>query len=264
MSKSCSFSSLQRFFSNIYSILQETDKKIIETWCEIPKITSFKNFGKSELIDFLGKFEFISIKKGNYIYYVVINKILFIIDCIKFLQVDIKHLSEILDYSGFETLIKEILSRNNYRSITNFRFSDESKSRSENSQKRYEIDVIGIYYKYLLIIDAKQWKRKDTYGLLNKAATKQYQRMITLKKNAVVFAKLVKEILGEDANLKKHLPLNLIPIMVTLEDNSIKLNDNQVPLVSIYELNAFLHELPNNLQYFKTIQVESVILHKKG
>ena len=263
MSKLYSFSSLRRFFSNIYCILQETDKNIVETWWEIPKITFLKNFGKSELLDFLGKFEFISIKKGNYIYYVVINKILFIIDCIKFLQFDIKYLSEILDYSGFETLIKEILSRNNYRSLTNFRFSDNTKSLSEKSQKRYEIDVIGIYYKYLLIIDAKQWKRKDTYGLLNKAATKQYHRMVMLKKNPEVFAKLVTRILGEDANLKKHLPLILIPFMVTLEDNNIKLNDNQVPLVSIYELNAFLHELPNNLHYFKTIKVKSVFLHEK-
>jgi hypothetical protein len=263
MSKLYSYSSLQRFFSNIYCILQETDKKIVETWCEIPKITFLKNFSKSELIDFLGKFEFISVKKGNYIYYIVINKILFIIDCIKYLQLDIKNLSEILDYNGFETLIKEILSKNSYRPITNFRFSDKSKSRSKNSQKRYEIDVIGIHYKYMLIIDVKQWKHKDTYGLLNKAATKQYHRMLALKQNPEVFAKLVTEILGEEPNLKKHLPFVLIPIMVTLEDNSIKLNDNQVPLVSIYELNVFIYELPNNLHYFNTIQVESVFYKKE-
>ncbi len=262
MSKLYSYSSLQRFFSNIYCLLQETDKNIIETWCEIPKITFLKNFNKFELIDFLGMFEFISVKKGNYIYYVVINKILFIIDSIKYLQYDIKDLSEILDYNGFETLIKEILSKSSYRSLTNFRFSDKSKSRSENSQKRYEIDVIGIYYKYILIIDAKQWKHRDTYSLLNKAATKQYHRILALKQNPGVFTKLITEILGEEPNLKKHLPFVLIPIIVTIEDNSIKLNDNQVPLVSIYELNAFLHELPNNLHYFKTIQIESVFYKK--
>ena len=258
MSKLYSHSSLQRFFSDIYCVLQETDKIIIEAWYEIRQINFLENFSKPELIDFLGKFEFISVKKGNYINYVVINKILFIIDCIKYLQFDIKHLSEILNYGGFETLIKEILCRNNYRTITNFRFSDKSKSRMENSQKRYEIDVIGIYYKYILIIDAKQWKRRDTYGLLNKAATKQYHRMLALKKNPEVFTKLVTEILGEEPNLKKHLPFVVIPVMVTLENNSIKLNDDQVPLVSIYELNTFLYELPNNLHYFKTIQVESI------
>ncbi|MHA1931527.1 MAG: NERD domain-containing protein [Promethearchaeota archaeon] len=264
MSKLFSYSSLKDFFNELYNILQESDIRITEIWCEIPEITFLRNFSRSELLDFLGKFEFVSVKKGNYIYYVVINKVLFIIDCIKFLQFDIKDLSEILDYNGFERLIKEILSRNNYRSITNFRFSDKSKSRSENSQKRFEIDVIGIYSKYILIIDAKQWKRKDSYGLLNKAANKQYQRMVALKQNPEVFVKLLVEILGEELYHKKHLPFVLIALMATLEDNSNKLNDNQVPLVSIYELNAFLNELPNNLHYFKTIQVESVLLHKNS
>ncbi len=263
MSKLYSDSSLSRFFSEIYNILREVDNGITETWCEISKITFLKKFNQSDLIDFLGEFEFISLKKGNYIYYIVINKILFIIDCIKYLEADIKILSEILDYNGFETLIKEILSKNNYRSITNFRFFNNSKLRSEDIQKRFEIDVIGIYFKYILVIDAKQWKRRDTYGLLNKAANKQYHRILALKANPVVFAGLITDILGENPNLKKYLPFILIPVMVTLEDNSNKLNDNQVPLVSIYELNAFLEELPNNLHFFKTIQIDRVILPKK-
>ena len=263
MSKLYSDSSLSRFFSEIYNILREVDNGITETWCEISKITFLKKFNQSDLIDFLGEFEFISLKKGNYIYYIVINKILFIIDCIKYLKSDIKYLSEILDYNGFEILIKEILSKNNFLSITNFRFSNNSKLRSEDFQKRFEIDVIGIYFKYILVIDAKQWKRRDTYGLLNKAANKQYHRIVALKQNPTAFARLITEILGEEPNLKKNLPFILIPIMVTLEDNSNKLNDNQVPLVSIYELNAFLDELPNNLHYFKTMQIESVVLPKK-
>lgn len=260
MSNLYSDSSLRCFFNEIYYNLQETNKSITESWFEISIITFLKKFNKSELIDFLGKFDFISLKKGNYIYYIVINKILFIIDCIKYLKSDIKNLSELLDYNGFEKLIKEILSKNNFLPITNFRFSDNSTLRSEDSQKRFEIDVIGIYFKYILIIDAKQWKHRDTYSLLNKAGNKQYHRILALKKNPVVFGRLITEILGEEPNLKKHLPFILIPIIVTLEDNSSKLNDNQVPLVSIYELNAFLYELPNNLQYFKTTQIDSVVL----
>ena len=259
MSELYSDSSLSRFFSEIYNILRKIDKQITETWVEISQITFLNKFKQPNLIDFVGKFEFISLKKGNYIYYIVINKILFIIDCIKYLKSDIKRLSEILDYSGFETLIKEILSKNNYRAITNFRFSNNSKLKAEDFQKRYEIDIIGIYFKYILVIDAKQWKRRDTYGLLNKAANKQYQRILALKANPVVFTKLITDILGENPNLKKYLPFILIPVMVTLEDNSNKLNDNQVPLVSIYELNAFLDELPFNLQFFKTIQIDKVI-----
>ena len=256
-------SSLQNFFTEIHNILRETDPKIIEIWCEISKISFFNRFRKTELYDFLDRFDFISLKKGNYIYYIVINKILFIIDCIKFLKYDIAYLSEILDYSGFEALIKEILSKNNYRAITNFRFSERSKLKSNISQKRYEIDVIGIYLKYILIIDAKQWRRKDSYSSLSRAANLQYNRIKALKQNPEAFSKLITSILGEESHLKRHLPFILIPIMVTLEDNGIKLNENQIPLVSIYEFNAFLQEFPNNLHYFKSVQVDKVVLQKK-
>ncbi|MFW9823897.1 MAG: NERD domain-containing protein [Candidatus Thorarchaeota archaeon] len=251
------YSSLRQFFSEIYHILREADKNVTEIWCEIPKIKSIINLSKFELLEFLEKFEFISIKKGNYIQYIVINKVLFIIDCINLLQFDIKDLSEILDYNGFEILVKEILSRNNYHSITNFRFSDRFGRKSGKAKKRYEIDVIGIFSKYILIIDAKQWKRRDTYNVLNKAATKQYHRILALKQNPIVFTKLFIKILGKLPNLLHQSHYILIPLMVTLEDNIIKLNDIQVPLVSIYELNAFLLELPKNLHYFKTIQIEN-------
>ena len=63
-------SSLQNFFTEIHNILRETDPKIIEIWCEIPKISFFNRFRKTELYDFLDRFDFISLKKGNYIYYI--------------------------------------------------------------------------------------------------------------------------------------------------------------------------------------------------
>ncbi|MHA2393281.1 MAG: hypothetical protein ACXAEX_15175 [Promethearchaeota archaeon] len=222
-----------------------------------------KEFRKLELIEFLSNFQFISIKKGNYIYYIVINKILFIIECISFLKYDISNVSKILDFNGFEKLIKELLAKNNYHTVVNFRFSEISKNESQTSQKRYEIDVIGIYLNYVLLIDAKQWKRKDSYGALNKAANLQYNRTKALKRNLDVFSHLVLQFLGDSSNLKKYLPFTLVPIMVTLEDNSSKLNENQVPLVSIYEFNAFLQELPNNLQYFKSVQIAKVITKEK-
>ncbi|MFW9879703.1 MAG: hypothetical protein ACFFG0_42050 [Candidatus Thorarchaeota archaeon] len=256
-------SSLQNFFTEIYHILREADSKVNEIWCEISKISFFQGLGKTDMYEFLESFEFISIKKGNYIQYIAIDKILFIINCIKFLRYDIVHLSEILDYSGFEKLIKEILSRNYYQATTNFRFSWNSKLKSTISQKRFEIDVIGIYLKYILIIDAKQWRRKDSYSSLNKAAILQYNRIRALKNNPEALLKLIKSILGKEHNIKRHLPLILIPVMVTLEDNSIKLNENQIPLVSIYKFNAFLQELPKNLHYFKSIQINKLVQQRQ-
>ncbi len=256
-------SSLNLFFTEIYHILRETDTNLLEIWCEISKLPFLARFKYSKLREFLNNFEFISIKKGNYIDYIVINKILFITESINFLSSDIKNLLEIIDYSGFESLIQEILSKNNYICIKNFRFSDKSNFKSITHQKKYEVDIIGIYLKYILLIDAKQWRRRDSYSSLNKAANLQHRRALALKKNPEIFSKLIQKMLGYDINLKKQLPLILIPVMVTLEDNGIKINENQIPLVSIHELNSFVQELHHNLEYFKLMRIKKLYIQKK-
>ena len=55
----------------------------------------------------------------------------------------------------------------------------------------------------------------------------------------------------------------LIPLMVTVESNWIKINENSVPLVAILNLNSFLQEMSVNLQYFKTVMVEKIIVQKQ-
>lgn len=254
--------SLEQFYTEIYFILRETDVDIIEVWCEISKFPSLNQFNNSELRDFLNKFNFVSLKKGNYQHYIVINKILFIIDTVNILKLDIRNISEILNYDGFEALVQEILSRNNYTTQKNVRFSDKSNFKSKTSQKKYEIDIVGIYLNYVLLIDAKQWRRKDSFSSISKAADLQYQRAIALKKNPEFFSAFIQKLLGIKTKLHRRLPLILIPMMVTLEDNSIKINNNQIPLVSIYELNAFLQELQKNLYYFRVITVNKLNVQK--
>lgn len=254
---------LNQFYTEIYYILRETATNITEVWWEISQIAFLNQFSKYELKDFLNNFNFISLQRGNYQNYVVINKILFIIDTVNTLKLDIKSISEILDYDGFEALVQEILSRNNYFTMKNVRFSDKSNFKSKTSQKRYEIDIIGINLKYILIIDAKQWRRKDSFSSISKAADLQLRRAMALKKNPEFFSILLQNLLGIKTKIRKRLPFILIPMMVTLEDNSIKINNNQIPLVSIYELNSFLQELPKNLPYFNTIQINKIFVQKK-
>jgi len=264
MSNLFSQSSIKQLFLEIYGILKETDSKITEIWFEIAEITFFKNFNNSELIDFIKNFNFISIEKSNFINYIVINKIAFIIDCFKYLEFDIHKLSNLLlDYDGFEALIKAILLENNYRVIKNFRFSDRSNFKTETSQKRYEIDVIGIYQNYVLIIDAKQWKKKDSFSSINKAASLQLQRAIALKKNPETFSNLICTLLEKTHKLQSKLPFILIPLMVTLEDSSIKISEKSIPLVGIYYFNSFIQELRENLQYFKTLKVKKIFVQKQ-
>jgi hypothetical protein len=256
-------SSVKQFILEIYNLLKESNSEVTDLWLEISEIDYLRNFNELELRDFLEKFDFISIQQGNYISYIVVNKILFITMCMQFIELDINQLSYLLNYDGFEALIQEILSQNSYRTVKNFRFSDKSTLKYKTSQKRYEIDVIGIYQSFILVIDAKQWKRKDSYGAMNKAANLQYQRVVALKDNPEILSNLLQSLLGINYNMKKRLPFTLIPIMVTLETNWIKINENSVPLVGIYNLNSFLGELQVNLHYFKTVKLLKIFSQKQ-
>jgi len=257
-------SSIKHFFYNIYKILKEKDKDVVEVWSEVSDIAVLEHLDKYKLTDFLSNFEFLIREKGNYNKdYIAIDKIKFILQCITHLDFDLKSLSELLNYNGFEALISEILIKNNYTVIKNFRFSDKSNFKSKTKQGRYEVDVIGIKRNIILLIDAKQWKHRDVYSSMNKAANLQYQRVLALKKNPEKFSHLIFQLLGSSPNIKKFLPFRLIPIMVTLENNGIKTNDNKVPLISILEFNSFLQEFQIHLDYVKVIKINSVNIQSK-
>jgi len=254
---------LKQFFSEIYTLLTQKDEKVIEIWLEIPEVISLKQFNNFELKNILSNFESITITKGNYIDYIVIDKILFITESFKFLSLDIQKLSNLLDFNGFEALIKQILLKNGYNVVQNYRFSDKTDFKLNTLQNRYEIDVIGISDSQVLIIDAKKWKRKDSYSAINKAANLQLRRALALKENLDIFSNLISKLLGKPSSIKTKLPFILIPVMVTLEDNSIRISENNIPLVGIYHFNSFLQELRINLPYFNTIKINKMLIQRK-
>ncbi len=107
MSRVYSSPLIKHFFLEIYNLLKDTDSAVTEIWFEISEIEFFKDFSDFELRDFLDKFDFISIQKGNYVHYIVVNKIVFITRCLQFLELDVNHLSYLLNSDGFEALIKD-------------------------------------------------------------------------------------------------------------------------------------------------------------
>ena len=255
--------SIKQFFNEIYHILIDSTKDAIEIWCEMYDISFLKGFHELKLQEFVNNFEFISIKKGSYNNYFAVNKILFIIEAIKILKLDIKNLSNLIDYNGFEYLIQEILMKNGYRTLKNYRFSDKSYFRKKTNQTKYEIDVIGLEQNYLLLIDAKQWKKRDIYSTINKAANLQYQRAQVLQKNPEILSNLMQSLIGQKINLKIRMPLIIIPLIVTFEENWIKISENYIPLVSIYRFNSFLQELRKNLSFFRTLKISKISLQKQ-
>lgn len=255
--------SLKHFFIEIYHILLKSAKDATEIWCETYEIGFLKNLNKTALDEIINNFDFISIKKGRYTQFYSINKILFIIEAIQILGFDIKKLSNLINYSGFEQLIEEIVMRNGYITKKNFRFSDKSYYRKKMQQTKYEIDVIGWKENYLLLIDSKQWKKRNIYNALNKAANLQNQRVFILKKNPEILSDLIQSLIGKNCHLKIKLPLNMIPVIVTFEENWMLLNENSVPLVSIYKLNSFLQELKLNLSNFKNFKLSRLSIQKQ-
>lgn len=263
MFNSFSESSIIKFIHSIYRTLKKYDPELTEVWCEPIDIDFFRDLEQENRDELLSYFNFLTMKKGNYIDYVVIDKLNFIIQSLNYLQLDIANLSNLLDYNGFEALVKLILSENNYYTLKNYRFSDKSYFKSKTKQSKYEIDVIGIDRNCLLLIDCKQWKRKDSYSAMNKAANLQFRRALALKNNHEILSEMIQSLIGIRKSQQLKPPILLIPLMVTLESNWIKINENSVPIVSVHRFNSFLQELYENLYYFNVVKVNKLQIQKQ-
>ncbi|MBN1216098.1 MAG: hypothetical protein JXA99_11745 [Candidatus Lokiarchaeota archaeon] len=248
------------FIHEIYKKLRISKRDINEPWFLIKDFDSLNNLDYDKIEDFISIFNFI--KKEQY-KYISINKIQFIIESLKFLKFDIIELSKILNYQGFEQLIKKILTLEGYNVINNYRFSDKSYFKYETNQTKYEIDVIGLKNNILLIIDAKQYNKKDSYSFLNKAARLQYRRVIALKKNKEILYSLIYKLTKYPEVLRKKLPIKIIPVIITLEDCGFKISLNNLPLVSIYKLKSFLRELKFNYNIFNYKKINKLNFQKQ-
>ena len=252
MSKTITIEVIKSLFTELFTILKRSDPKVRQMWIEPSEVENFRGLNQYQIKEFLEIINSVSFEKGNYINYIVIDKIQFIVEAIKLLEYDIGQLAMVINYEGFEALVAEILKLNNYKTLNNFRFTDKSSFESPNSQKRYEIDIIGIQNKYILLVDAKQWKRKDSFSAMSKAGNLQVQRAKALRHNI----KLLIKLLNEFGIKQKFEKIIIIPFMVSLENNFIKLNENNVPIVSIYQLNSFLQELPLIISHFNIIEID--------
>ncbi len=259
MEEKCDFSQVSNFFQEIYNLIKNSKRELDEPWYLINQVECLKKLNDLNINQLSLTYNFIKYECWNYI---SINKIRFILESLSFLKYDIRNLSKILDYRGFEQLIKEILNLKSYNVVTNFRFSDQSSFKFETFQKRYEIDILGLKENILLLIDAKQWNKKASFNIIDKVANLQFQRIVALKKNPEILYRLILDLIKSDKNIKNILPLKLLPVVITLEENSILTNKIRIPLVSIYKLNSFLQELKINIDLFNYIKINKIFIQK--
>jgi len=247
---------LKNFFREINAHLLKTQPEAQEVWFELSEIETLKGFDEVGLIDFLSYFDSIDFIEEKYSKFLVVDKIRFILDEIKILDVDVSTASNIIDCYGFESLIEAILIENNFKTIKNFRFScSRVKEQGIEHKYRFEIDVLGYSNNKLLVIDAKKWKKRDPFSALNKAANKQYIRALSLSKDEIALSDVLKNLKSPDLKVKKKSMLKIIPLLVTLENCHFKINENDIPIVSIFQFNNFLHELDKNIYFFNVINI---------
>lgn len=143
------------------------------------------------------------------------------------LGADIEHVVSFLQWREFENIAARILEENNYTVKKNFRF--------KYSERKWEIDIIGFKKPLAICIDCKHWHRGMHRSTLKRIVNAQVERVIALAK---FLPNPSKKIECNSWNLVK-----LIPAVLSLIQGQFKFYDN-VPVVSILQLQDFIHKLP--------------------
>ncbi|MHA1727195.1 MAG: hypothetical protein ACTSWY_00505 [Promethearchaeota archaeon] len=176
---------------------------------------------------------------------------------------NIDRVLKIFNWKSFEDFIAQILQNfHGLKTITNFRFSMDKKSRNKfiviskstkKRQKNFEVDIIALnnLQRFILFIDAKYWKiNLDNGAALSTAGNLQKKRaeIFCSEKNAI--RKLFESFgmnfqRSELLRIKKKKKTNnnhywVYPMIVYAGSSLKKINYSGVPLVPFNELSDFL------------------------
>ncbi len=148
---------------------------------------------------------------------------------------DIERVCRALGWREFEDLTALALEQNGYGVKKHFRF--------KGSNRRYEIDVVGLKEPLILSVECKHWRRSGRAATVN-AIRMQVERTKSL-------AQYVKPI--DRLGVAEWREVKLLPLVLTLSDTVLKIF-NGVPVVPIFNLNSFLNEMqayPDKIMFFK-------------
>lgn len=130
----------------------------------------------------------------------------------------IDEVSRLLEWQDFESLVAEILEKRDFDTTRSLILTNP----------RMQIDVVGIKSGTALLIDCKHWQKMSQTSLQS-AVKKQIDRTRQF--------------------LSKERVQAAIPAIVTLYEYNIKFIDG-VPIIPIYQLDAFCDEFYGNLDEF--------------
>lgn len=145
------------------------------------------------------------------------------LDDVQFRILHGKSIEEIIDgmdWREFEDICSKILEENGWKTRKNFRFRTE---------RRYEIDILAEKSGKVLLIDCKQWGRREgKASQLKISARKQLERMRE----------------WERINFFSRMGTkpSIIPIIITWLEEGIREEDG-VWIIPVFKLNTFLLEI---------------------
>jgi len=150
------------------------------------------------------------------------------------LGADLEQLSHFLRWQEFEDMAALALELNGYAAQKNVRF--------KHGGRRWEIDAVGCKKPLVVCIDCKHWHHGMHPSTLQKMAAAQSNRVNAFAENL--------------PNTTNELPCTtwekaqFIPVIVSLIQTQTKFV-NQVPVVSVLQLQDFINQLPLHLESVK-------------
>jgi Holliday junction resolvase-like predicted endonuclease len=140
---------------------------------------------------------------------------------------DPERVSNLLQWQEFEAVASVALEQNGYSVARNLRF--------KHAERRWEIDIVGSRKPLAICVDCKRWRHGLHLSALKRIVSEQIERIYAL-------AQALPSLTGrtECASWKQ---TRLIPVVLSLTVGETRfLND--VPIVSILQLQDFLNQLP--------------------
>jgi len=143
------------------------------------------------------------------------------------LGADPERVSGLLQWREFEAVASAALEQNGYSIARNLRF--------KHAERRWEIDIVGSRKPMAVCIDCKHWRHGPHPSALKKIAEAQIERTYALAQALPCLADKTKCASWKQAQL--------IPVVLSLTMGRTKFV-NDVPVVSILQLQDFLNQLP--------------------
>ena len=150
------------------------------------------------------------------------------------LGADVERVSNFLRWQEFEDITAIALERNGYIVTKNVRF--------KHAGRRWEIDIVGCRKPLVLCVDCKHWHHGVKPSALRKIVEAQVERANALTDTLPTTALKV-----ECTKWKK---AKFTPMILSLVPSSFKFY-NDVPVVSVLQLQDFLIQLPAHVESLK-------------